>query len=188
MAQPKGISQCWTNEQRDCSSSRCFSVVSYAQPKMNLTTKIAKCIGSANRWTNYKSNVCAESSNKSAVGNLTPEPNVAPFNNACGSLAHTLILVDISSKHCKTANTPRTTFSSHRCCRLQVSCNSTEHWLSQCQTIVWFHVTPLSNEMALMGMHFKIRGIHGSLSQKGPKPPDIRYRLLSPTFLISFWK
>ena len=43
----KGMSQCSTNEQRDYGSSRCFSVVSYAEPKMNLTTQIAKCIGSA---------------------------------------------------------------------------------------------------------------------------------------------
>jgi len=47
MAQPKGMSHRWTNEQRDCGSSRCFSVVSYDEPKMNLTTQIAWCIGSA---------------------------------------------------------------------------------------------------------------------------------------------
>jgi len=47
MARPKGMSQSWTNEKRDCGSSRCFSVVSYAEPKMNLTTQMAKCIGSA---------------------------------------------------------------------------------------------------------------------------------------------
>ena len=57
MPRPK-MSQSWTNEQRDCGSSRCFSVVSYAEPKMNLTTQIAKCIGSAHLqlivWTSSK--------------------------------------------------------------------------------------------------------------------------------------
>ena len=47
MARPKGMSQCQTKEQRDCGSSRFFSVVSYVEPKMILTTRIAECIGSA---------------------------------------------------------------------------------------------------------------------------------------------
>ena len=47
MVGPKEMSQCWTNEQRDYGSSRSCSVVSYAEPKMNLTTQIAKCMGSA---------------------------------------------------------------------------------------------------------------------------------------------
>ena len=58
MARPEEMSHCWTNEQRDCGSSRRFSVVWYVEPKMNLTTQIAKCIGSAHLrfivWTTSK--------------------------------------------------------------------------------------------------------------------------------------
>ena len=50
MARPKGMSQCSTNELRECGSSRYVSVVSYAEPKMNLTTQIAKCIGSCSSY------------------------------------------------------------------------------------------------------------------------------------------
>ena len=58
IAQPLGMSQCWTNELRECGSSWSVFVVSYAEPKMNLTTQIAKCIGSGHLrlivWTTSK--------------------------------------------------------------------------------------------------------------------------------------
>jgi len=46
-ARPKGMSPCWTYEWCDYGSSRCIFMVSYVEPKMNLTTQIAKCISSA---------------------------------------------------------------------------------------------------------------------------------------------
>ena len=97
------------------------------------------------------------------------EPDVVLLMTASGSLARRQIFADISAKYYKTANTYRVALQSYHWCRFRFNISSTEHWPSQrrIRLLLWLDVTTISNCMALVNMHFKVRKFHGSLGHKG---------------------
>ena len=87
---------------------------------------------------------------------MAREQYVALLMTSSGFLARRQILADISSKYCKIVHTFRVGLHRYRWCRFRYNISSTEHWQSQCRIrlLLSFNVTPISNCMALMKMHF----------------------------------